>query len=167
MAYSATVKGPFKVAGYHDKDSKRLFGLKFKPPIWAADTVYYVWDTDYFDIVIPTVFKGLYFKVTNPGLSGATEPVWPTLVGDTVNDNGIIWEAVAYNLMPITETISDSTWTASNSVTISQQNFTASTTQVRIDSVPAGVDSFTLTNHYVKNNGEEDDVTLLFKVAER
>ena len=167
MIYSATAKGPFKIAGYHDKDSKKLVGLRFKPAAWTSGTLYYVWNTATYDVVIPTVFKGIYFRATNPGLSGATEPTWPTLVGDTIEDNGIIWEAVAYNLMPITESISGSTWTASDSVIISQQAFTASTTQVRIDAVPAGVLSFTLTNHYVKNNGEEDDVTLLFKVAER
>jgi hypothetical protein len=155
------------MAGVYDKDSKKVVGLVFRPNAWSANTVYYYRSSSDYDVVVPTVFKGLYYKVINPGMSGATEPVWSTTVDDIVTDNGIQWQAVAYNLMPPTESITASTWAASNSVTTASPSFTANTTQVKITAVPAGVDSFTLTNHYVKSNGEEDDVTLLFKVAER
>lgn len=167
MIYSAASKGPLKVSGYHDKDSKRILGIIYRPSVWTAATVYYVRGESDYDIVVPTTFKGLYFKATNPGLSSGTEPVWPTTVGGTVTDGGIVWEAVAYNLMPPTASITTSTFTASDGVTLTSPSFTGGTTQVTISAVPAGVTSFTLINHTIKSTGEEDDVTLSFKVAER
>jgi hypothetical protein len=167
MIYPSTAKGPFKVAGFHDRDSKRIIGIIYKPATWVTGTVYYRRSDDDYDIVLPTVFKGLYFKANNPGLSGSTEPVWPTTVGATVTDGGIVWEAVAYNLMTPTTTISTSTFTASDGVTLISPSNTAGTTQVTISAVPAGVASFTITNHTVKSTAEEEDVTLLIKVTDR
>lgn len=165
MLYSATSKGPYKVQGYHDKDSKRIIGLIYRPDTWAANTVYYVRSENDYDIVVPSVFKGLYFKATNPGKSGASEPAWPTTIGDTITD-GVTWEAVGYNLMPPTVSISISTFTASDGVTLTAPSSTSNTTQVTISAVPSGVSSFTVTNHTIKTSGEEDDVSLLFKVSE-
>lgn len=165
MIYSATSKGPFRMPGYHDKDSKRPIGIIYRPPVWAPNTVYYKRSETDSDIVIPTVFTGLYFRVVNPGKSGSTEPVWPTTVGKTIA-NGPTWEAVAYNLLPPSQNIVDSTWTASDGVTISEETFTLGSTQALISSVPSGVLIFTVTNHVVKSDGGEDDVTLQFKVAE-
>jgi hypothetical protein len=167
MIYPANAKGPFRVMGYHDKDSKRLIGLIYRPDIWVANTVYYAHSEDDYAVIIPTVFKGLYFKANNPGKSGTTEPTWPTDVGNTVTDNGVIWEAVRYNLLPPTVDILTSTFVASDGVTLANPISTPSTTQVTITAVPASVTSFTITNHTIRNSGEEEDVTLMFKVAER
>jgi len=167
MLYSATAKGPYKIAGYHDKDSIRPVGIIYRPEVWAQNTVYYARSADDYDIVLPTVFKGLYFKATNPGKSGTTEPTWPTTVGETVTLDGIVWEAVAYNLLPPTESITSSSWVASDSVTLTAPSFTANSTQTVISAVPAGVSMFTITNHTVRSNGAAEDVTLQFKVAER
>ena len=167
MIYSATAKGPFKVSGYHDKDSKRIIGIIYRPAAWTLNTVYYVRSSDDYDIVVPTVTNGYYYKATSPGKSGATEPVWPTTIGGTVTDGTVIWEAVAYNLLSPSVTISSSTFTASDGVTLTSPTFTSGTTQVMISAVPASVTTFTIVNHTVKNNGEEDDITLSFKVAER
>lgn len=168
MIYPAASKGPFKISGYYDPQSKRIMGIVYKPPTWTPNTVYYQQDADNYDIVIPTVFKGFYFKVDNPGLSGAVEPIWPTVVGGIVTDNaGLVWEAVAYNLMPPSVSILTSTFTVSDGVSLSGAASTAGTTQVTIVNVPAGVTNFTLLNHTVKSNGEEDDVSLFFRVADR
>lgn len=41
---------------------------------------------------IPTVSNGYYYEVyADAGSSGATEPTWPTTIGDTVVDSGITW----------------------------------------------------------------------------
>jgi hypothetical protein len=45
------------------------------------------------DLVVPIEYIGYAFRAQNPGISGDTEPPWPTAVGGTVNDNGIIWKA--------------------------------------------------------------------------
>lgn len=57
------------------------------PTRWAATTNYALGD-----YVKPTTNNGFIYKVTTDGgSSGATEPTWPTTVGDTVVDDGITW----------------------------------------------------------------------------
>ena len=166
MIYSAFSKGPYKMKGFHDKDSKRLIGIIYRPDTWLPNTVYNIRSETDYDIVLPTVFNGLYFKVNNPGKSGATEPVWPTVVGDTIIA-GATFEAVAYNLLPLSETITSSSWTASDGAILASPSFTADNTQVLISSVPVGVETFTITNHTIKSNAEEDDVTIKFRTSDR
>jgi hypothetical protein len=167
MIYAATAKSPPRVPGTIDPDSTRIIGLIYRPATWVTATVYYARGADDYDIVIPTVFKGMYFKATNPGKSGATEPVWPTTIGGTVTDGGIVWEAVAYNLMVPSETITASTWSATDGVVMSGSSFTGSTTQAMIASIPANISSFSVTNHTTKSTTETNDTTLIFQVAQR
>jgi len=58
-----------------------LFGT---PDSWAAATQY---NTN--DIRIPTTANGYYYECITPGISGSTEPTWPTNVGGTVTDNNV------------------------------------------------------------------------------
>ena len=54
---------------------------------WASATNYSLGDRR-----IPTVSNGYYYEVSaDAGSSGATEPTWPTTLGDTVVDSGITW----------------------------------------------------------------------------
>lgn len=56
---------------------------------WAAGTAV---STDY----VITPGNGYKYRVTTPGTTHAsTEPTWPTTVGQTVNDNGVIWTCVS------------------------------------------------------------------------
>jgi len=172
MIYTALSKGPFKVPGYHDPDSTRLMGIILRPDVWTAATVYYLRAEDDYDIVIPAVFTGYYHKVKSPGKSGATEPVWATTVGGQTPDGttGLIWEAVAYNLMPASETIATVVNTCTNSVTLSSESSTNTNFQYMINALPVAAETagvFEITSHISKSNGEALDVTLKFKVGER
>ena len=168
MIYSATASGPYKMPGVFDPNAKKSIGLVYRPDTWASNTVYYLRAEDDYSTVIPTVFAGLYFKVVNPGKSAATEPTWPSVVGDTVTDGTVVWEAVAYNLLPPPDTIVSSTFSATTGVVLTGATVIGGTkTQVMVDSIPSTATVFTVTNHIVKSNGEEDDVTLQFKVAQR
>jgi len=120
MFYSAGIKR-YNIPGYHKADSQRIMGVIMRPGDWTANTVYYREDDDNYDTVIPSVFTGLYYKVKAPGKSGATEPTWGYIHGEETTDStkGLIWEAVNYNLMPPSETISSIAITASHSITIS------------------------------------------------
>lgn len=153
-----------KVPGYHDPDSKRLVSLVYKPPAWQANTVYYWFDSGDYDTVIPNVFAGVYFKVINPGKSGAIEPTWPTVVGDTVQDGGVLWECVAYNLG--TSNITISTIETTIGVTISGATSTPDSVQFFIDPFTAALSNFEVTNHITRANGSKDDRTLVFRVAQ-
>lgn len=42
----------------------------------------------------PNVANGLYYIVTIDGESGGTEPIWPTVAGNTVVDGTVTWEAI-------------------------------------------------------------------------
>ena len=56
---------------------------------WVASTAHVIGD-----FVRPTgAPNNLRFRATTAGTTGGSEPTWPTEVGETVNDNGIVWEA--------------------------------------------------------------------------
>lgn len=54
-------------------------------------------DTFTWDYISPSASDALVFRAVQPasGFSGADEPVWPVVLGETVYDNEVIWEAVA------------------------------------------------------------------------
>ena len=58
---------------------------------WVANTAYVVGDT-----VIPTVANEVEYKCTTAGTSGASQPTWPTEVGETVSDGTVTW-TVSYD----------------------------------------------------------------------
>jgi hypothetical protein len=59
-----------------------------KPSAWQAANNYAVGNW-----VIPTVANGYFYVATaDAGSSAASEPTWPTVVGQTVTDSGITWE---------------------------------------------------------------------------
>ena len=45
--------------------------------------------------VQPTTANQLFYLCTAAGTSDVTEPTWPTTIGATVNDNGVIWQCVS------------------------------------------------------------------------
>lgn len=47
--------------------------------------------------VTPTTANNYIYRANNAGTTGGGEPVWPTEDLETVNDNGIIWEAYSLN----------------------------------------------------------------------
>ncbi len=60
---------------------------------WVASTSYVAGQ-----YVIPTVPTGAFFKCLVAGSSGATEPVWPTTIGQAVVDGGVTWSAAGASL---------------------------------------------------------------------
>lgn len=167
--YSALQKGPLKIAGIHDPQERRVFGIVFRPATWAANTVYRKTSDEDFDVVLPSVFTGLYYQVKTPGKSGASEPNWVLLAGDETIDGvlGLTWEAVNYNLMIPIENVIDVTASATEGVVISNLSFTQTDCQFMINPFTPGPVSFQVTCHVTKDNNEEFDVTLQFKVGMR
>jgi len=76
---------------------------------WASGTTYVAGDR-----ITPTTGNGFYYEAINGGTSGGTEPTWPIYLGETVDDNGISWEAKGY-------TNNASAWQASYDYSIGQQ----------------------------------------------
>jgi hypothetical protein len=173
MLYNALSKGPYKVEGVHDKDRRRLFGVIFKPYEYQNDTVYHRYDENNYDIVVPTTFKGFYFKVKNPGKSHLSiEPTWVNTLGEETTQDGtdIIWEACYYNLLPLDQNITAVSYTMSDGVTLTGESYNDYSCQFFIEPLPIAAvtaGKFTINVHFTSSNGEEDDITLLFTVAER
>jgi len=53
---------------------------------WVASTAYSAGDE-----VEPTTANGFVYVCTTAGTSDASEPTWPTTVGDTVTDGTVVW----------------------------------------------------------------------------
>jgi hypothetical protein len=57
---------------------------------WQASTYYVVGR-----VVKPTVANGFYYEAQTSGTTGASQPTWPTTLGNTVVDGGVTWEAIS------------------------------------------------------------------------
>jgi len=66
-------------------DSKCMVDLK--PSDWEGETTYAVGDE-----VSPTTPNKRIYECTVAGASAATEPEWPTTVGDTIEDGDATWQ---------------------------------------------------------------------------
>ena len=56
---------------------------------WTASTAYSVGD-----IVAPTGASPCLYKCTTAGTSGASEPTWDAVEGNTVTDNTVVWTCI-------------------------------------------------------------------------
>lgn len=70
----------------HGVDSVGALVTFDAPPAWAGATVE---AAGHFRT--PTTPNGFRYEVTTGGTTGGVEPVWPLVVGNQVNDNGVIW----------------------------------------------------------------------------
>ena len=59
---------------------------------WAASTAFSIGDVRR---ATTLQASGLVFKCTTAGTSGSSEPPWATIIGDTVNDNTVVWTAIS------------------------------------------------------------------------
>lgn len=179
MIYSAGQKGPFKVSGYHDPDTIRTITVIFRPDTWGVGTVYQFIGSDNYSIVLPTVYTGYYHKAINTGKSNATtEPTWAVRAGEQTEDfeagktDGLVWEAVSYNLLPIGIDVSSVTYAATNGVTVSGTSNTTTQCQFTIDVIGSTaaartIKKFSITVHVTLSDGDTIDATFEFKVAEK
>jgi hypothetical protein len=62
-------------------------------PVWQAGHSYSL--TNYVKAV---TFNGYRYECTTAGTSGGSAPTWPTTIGATVNDNGVVWTCRAVEL---------------------------------------------------------------------
>lgn len=178
MIYPANNKGPFKVSGYHDPDSVQVFDIVFRPPTWTADTVYTFISSDEHSVVIPTEYKGFYYKAINGGKSGSTEPDWSlTKDGETEDfetgaTEGLKWKTVPYNLLLPSINVSSVEYSATNGVTISGTSNTTTKATFTIDAIPSDAAARTLkkfryTLRVTFSNSQQQDFTFERKIAER
>jgi len=164
--YYALQSTVFRYPGVIDPDCARVFGWKFRPDTWQANHVYELRSAFGSDLVIPATYAGFYHKVKIPGMSGASEPTWAIETADeTLETTGLTWEAVPYNLMPLSVNVSASSWAATG-CTVEQATFTDTATACRITAITA-TDEITLVNTVGFSNGDTDDFTVRFVLKDR
>ena len=89
--------------------SVKVARISFDGTTWTASTKYAIGD-----LVLANPDTGrVYSNSTILYFSGNTEPIWPTVAGDTIVDNGIIWKAVSK-----TDLTGVSGWVANNAYLI-------------------------------------------------
>lgn len=159
--FQATQKGPLLIPGYIDPDDVTTVKVYWGAPLFQANTVYRQGE-----ICRPTVDNGYYYECTTNGKSAATEP---TTWGQVSQTSGTVkFTAVPYDLFVLPgESVTSSSWSASNSVTIASATSDTVSTTTDITAIPSGVTDFILTNHIVKSNGEERDKSFKYKVREQ
>lgn len=66
-------------------------GVEYNPSsVWQPSQNYTVEGS--YTIVFPTAGdNGYYYTCTTSGVSNITEPVWPTVIGNTVTDGSVVW----------------------------------------------------------------------------
>jgi len=167
ILYERNRSWPYKIHRAIDVSDKLLVKVYFRPDAWAATAVYEKTD-EWADVVMPTTFKGLYFRIKRPGKSGATDPFTGTYKeGDEIVDGAATWEAVDYDLLETGVTVSACDFTATQSVTLASESAATTTAQCLISAIPTTVTEFDVTGHPVLSNAEEFDMTFAFKVNPR
>lgn len=178
MLYPSSTKGPYKILGYHDPDSVQTFDIVFRPPTWQANSVYTFINSNEYSVVIPTEYKGFYYKCINGGKSGPTEPFWALVKDGETEDfetgatEGLKWAAVPYNLLLPSKSVSSIVYSATNGVTISGTSNTAIKATLTIDEIPSDATARTVKKFQFKlrvtfSDGQQQDFTFERKIAER
>lgn len=60
--------------------------VKADGPDWQATTAYVLKD-----FVQPLTPDGFFYECTTAGTSGASEPSWPAVLGNTIADGSVVW----------------------------------------------------------------------------
>ena len=163
--YTADQKSAIKIDAPHDPDAELFYGFKYKAELWAANKAY----RKDKHIILPSIFNGYYYLIDSNGISGNTEPDWPTITKATVEGGTVSYKAVEYNLfLGEGETLTASTWVATESVPVTNDSFDVSgETSAMFGPIPGAVTEFTITNSVVKSTGEKDDRSMIITVSER
>ena len=161
--YNKNLRSPYRFPQTIDINEKRFVDITYIPGVWTTATIYKVGA-----IILPTVFKGVAYKCTHTGKTGATEPVW-THVVDAVTTDGATFVGIDYVDMIDDPTLAivSTTFTATELVELTLPTSTTKTTQCFIDAIPVGVNSFVITNHTIWDNAEERDFSILYRVSEK
>jgi len=88
MKFYLARKGAFQV--FYWRNNEEVYNLS---RAWQASISYEV-----NDIVVPTTSNGRAYIATTLGTSGASEPTWPIIEGDTVLDGGVTWKENTYTV---------------------------------------------------------------------
>jgi hypothetical protein len=146
----------------HDINSKKYYSILYRPDVVERNKDY-VKDVA---IVIPTTSNGCMYVCSIGGITGSSEPIWPTGEGKTVVDGTVTWKSMPYSArLQSGDTLTTSTWTSDVGVTTSSPLILNNNrAMVRVDSVSVTTKTFSIKNHITitRSSGriEEFDKTI-------
>lgn len=76
---------------YIVKPDDTVIEVPITPASWATGVA-----TTAGSWIVPTTPNGFYYEALDGGTTGATEPIWPTFIGESVVDNDLTWVAKGY-----------------------------------------------------------------------
>lgn len=159
--YSATQKGPLKIAGYIDPDDVTKVTVYWAPITFTPDFIYRLGD-----ICKPSVDNGYYYQCTTAGRTAETEPTWGQ---DTTTSGTVEFTAVPWDLWLLPDqTITASEWTISEAISLTNPTILYSTvTDIIINNFANTILEFELTNQVTKSNGEKLSRTFKYKTNQQ
>lgn len=89
--------------------------------------------------VQPRKPSGFQYR-SSAGRTGSSEPLWPTVLGRTVQDGSVTWTAEAISADSLTRTVSSVAWTADAGVTVTPITLTGNLASVLISGGEDGQD---------------------------
>jgi len=139
--YITNSKKPLRLKEAHDGNEGIYYTFNYRPDIWEASKEYLVGD-----LIVPTITNGFYYVCANPGVSGASEPIFNKTIGSATVDVSIKWKAIAYNLMlRYGDVITASSWNGLG-LTITNESFNTVSSICKVAIVDNTLTEFLLTN---------------------
>ena len=158
QVYSCSQSGPLKLAPPHDPNAEEFYTFYYRPRSWLADAEVFEPNdcAEIGDTITPTVPNGFVYECLSSGITGAIEPDWPTVTGETVTDGTVEWKTLSdTSLVRSGDTITNSEWEVSVDATLSDDSLTGAITYVKVSDVPLSIADFILTNRItiLRENG--------------
>ncbi len=147
----STNKKRIKYPFIHAPMDEKYYPFVYRPKARVPSIEYLLDDT-----VRPTIPNGYYYVCINAGISSAIEPTFTAKTNSKITDGTVTWLAVPWNLLLNTgDTITESTFTASTGVTLSDPTYNDGICSVKVLDTGA-LALFTLTNHILilRSNGK-------------
>ena len=128
----------------HDPSSKKYYYLNYRPETRSNSFEY----IKGMDVVIPTISNGCRYECVSGGISEVAEPIWSTISGKITNDNTVQWKTKPLiTRLSTGDAITLSSWSGDvGVVTTSPTIVNGIMTAIRVDAIPSGVNSFSITN---------------------
>lgn len=138
-----------------DIDEEKYYDILYRPLPWKATTKY----SYERDLVIATPCTGLMYLCVSSGISGDTQPDFPTSEKKTISDGTVTWKAEPYRGIQPEDTITSSTWFSDQAGIVLEDDFIIEgcICSVKVVDIPQGIDNFTITNEvFIESNGRTE-----------
>lgn len=168
--YNQCRTSPLTLQCAHDPDAKIYYSFRYRAPAWSSSTEKreITGLDEIADIVRPGTANGFYYECYSAGITGTTEPTWPTTKDGTIIDGTVTWKAVPDDtLIRDGDAITSSSWECDTvGVVMDNDSYTGFDTSVRITAVPSDATSFILRNviTITRSGGNVEDYNRSIKI---